>query len=97
MKLNKWTRAALAFRAVHAAIAVEMLLAIGYVWCALAGRRGRLLRIAVATSLSEGGKLRCLMAVPGAMSATPGLIIYSQRRALLGLNTGSCDHTPSTF
>ena len=50
------SRAALAFRAFHAAIAVEMLLAIGYVWwCALTGRTGgRLVGIAVATLLSEG-------------------------------------------
>lgn len=49
------SRAALAFRAVHAAIAVEMLLAIGYVWwCALTGHRDRLLRIAAATLLGEG-------------------------------------------
>jgi len=49
------SRAALAFRIFHAAIAVEQLLAIGYVWwCALIGRRGRLLRIAVATLVGEG-------------------------------------------
>ena len=49
------SRAALAFRAVHA-VAVEMLLAIGYVWwCALTGRRGGLLlRAAVATLIGEG-------------------------------------------
>lgn len=47
--------AALAFRAFHAAIAVEMLLAIGYVWyCAVAGRRDRLLRVAAATLIGEG-------------------------------------------
>ena len=46
---------ALAFRAVHATIAVEQLLAIAYVWwCALTGRRGRLLRIAAATLIGEG-------------------------------------------
>jgi hypothetical protein len=50
------SQVALAFRAVHAAIAVEMLLAIGYVWwCALTGRRGGLLlRAAVATLIGEG-------------------------------------------
>ena len=50
------SRAALAFRVVHATIAVEMLLAIGYVWwCALTGHRGgHLLRIAVATLIGEG-------------------------------------------
>ena len=47
--------AALAFRDFHAAIAVEQLLALGYVWwCALAGRRGRLLRVAAATLIGEG-------------------------------------------
>jgi len=49
------SRAALAFRAGDAAIAIEQLLAIAYVWwCALTGRRDRLLRIAVATLLIEG-------------------------------------------
>jgi hypothetical protein len=49
------SRAALTFRAVHAVIAAEMLLAIGYVWwCALAGRRDRLLHIAAATLIGEG-------------------------------------------
>jgi hypothetical protein len=51
----KLSRAALAFRAAHAAIAVEMLLAIAYVWwCALSGRRGRLLQIASASLIGEG-------------------------------------------
>lgn len=51
----KLSRAALAFRIFHAAIAVEQLLAIGYVWwCALTGRRGRLLHTAVATLVGEG-------------------------------------------
>jgi len=45
----------MSFRAFHAAIAVEQLLAIAYVWwCAITGRRDRLLRIAVATLISEG-------------------------------------------
>jgi hypothetical protein len=45
----------MSFRAFHAAIAVEQLLAIAYVWwCALSGRRDRLLRIAVATLIAEG-------------------------------------------
>jgi hypothetical protein len=45
----------MSFRAFHAAIAVEQLLAIAYVWwCALSGRRDRLLRIAVATLIGEG-------------------------------------------
>jgi hypothetical protein len=52
---RKLSRAALAFRAFHAAIAVEMLLAIAYVWwCALSGRRGRLLRVAAASLIGEG-------------------------------------------
>ena len=52
---KKLSRAALAFRAAHAAIAVEMLLAIAYVWwCALSGRRGRLLQIASASLIGEG-------------------------------------------
>ena len=51
----KLSRAALAFRAFHAAIAVEMLLAIAYVWwCALSGRRDRLLRLAAASLIGEG-------------------------------------------
>ena len=49
------SRAAMAFRAFHTAIAAEQLLAIAYVWwCAITGRRDRLLRIAVATLISEG-------------------------------------------
>jgi hypothetical protein len=51
----KLSRAALAFRAFHAAIALEMLLAIAYVWwCALSGRRGRLLHLAAASLIGEG-------------------------------------------
>src|SRR5918993_1157767 len=51
----KLSRGALAFRTFHAAIAVEQLLAIAYVWwCAITGRRDRLLRIAVATLIGEG-------------------------------------------
>ena len=49
------SRAAMSFRAFHSAIAVEQLLAIAYVWwCAITGRRDRLLRIAVATLIGEG-------------------------------------------
>ena len=45
----------MAFRAFHAVIAVEMLLAIAYVWwCALSGRRDRLLRMAAASLIGEG-------------------------------------------
>ena len=47
--------AALAFRAVHAAIAAGFLTAIGYVWvCALTGRRGPVLRVAVGALSLEG-------------------------------------------
>ena len=52
---RKLSRAARAFRAFHAAIAVEMLLAIAYVWwCALSGRRDRQLRLAAASLIGEG-------------------------------------------
>jgi hypothetical protein len=52
---KKLSRAALAFRTFHAAIALEQLLAITYVWwCVLTGRRGRMLRIAAATLIGEG-------------------------------------------
>jgi hypothetical protein len=51
----KLSRAALAFRTFHTAIALEQLLAIAYVWwCALSGRRDRMLRIAVGTLIGEG-------------------------------------------
>ena len=51
----KLSRAAMSFRAFHTAIAAEQLLAIAYVWwCAITGRRDRLLRIAVATLIGEG-------------------------------------------
>src|SRR5215211_809440 len=52
---RKLSRAALAFRTAHAAIAIEQLLAIAYVWwCALSGRCDRLLRIAAASLIGEG-------------------------------------------
>ena len=52
---KKLSRAALAFRTFHAAIALEQLLAIAYVWwCVLSGRRGRMLHIAAATLIGEG-------------------------------------------
>src|SRR5918912_470358 len=52
---RKLSRAALAFRTFHAAIALEQLLAIAYVWwSALTGRRDRMLRIAAATLIGEG-------------------------------------------
>lgn len=51
----KLSRAALAFRAAHTAIAAEQLFAIAYVWwCALTGRRGHLLRITAASLIGEG-------------------------------------------
>ena len=55
-RVRKLSRAPLAFRAFHVAIAVEMLLAIAYVWwCALSGRRDRLLlRMAAASLIGEG-------------------------------------------
>jgi hypothetical protein len=54
-RVRKLSRVALAFRAFHGVIAVEMLLAIAYVWwCALSGRRDRLLRIAAASLIGEG-------------------------------------------
>jgi hypothetical protein len=53
--VGKLSRAALAFRALHAVIAVEMLLAIAYVWwCALSGCRDRLLRMSAASLIGEG-------------------------------------------
>ena len=49
------SRAAMAFRAFHTAIAAEQLLAIAYVWwCALSGRRDRLLHVAAASLIGEG-------------------------------------------
>jgi hypothetical protein len=54
-RAKKLSRAALAFRTVHTAIAVEQLLAIAYVWwCALSCRRDRLLRFASASLIGEG-------------------------------------------
>lgn len=47
--------AALAFRGAHAVIAVGFLLAIAHVWwCALTGRRGPLLRVAIVALTTEG-------------------------------------------
>jgi hypothetical protein len=47
--------AALAFRGAHAVIAAGFLLAIAYVWwCALSGRRGPLLRVAIVALATEG-------------------------------------------
>jgi len=55
MAREKLTPAALAFRTAHAAIATAFMLAIAYVWwCALTGRRGRLLRVAVTALGCEG-------------------------------------------
>jgi hypothetical protein len=67
---TKLSRAALAFRAAHAAIAVEMLLAIAYVWwCALTGRRSALLRVSAASLIGEG----VLVAVNGGDCPLGGL------------------------
>jgi hypothetical protein len=55
MAPQKLTPIALAFRVVHTLIAVGFLSAIGYVWwCALTGRRGLLLRVAVGALGTEG-------------------------------------------
>jgi hypothetical protein len=52
---EKLTAAAVVFRGAHAAIAAGFVLAIGYVWwCALTGRRGPLLRLAVVALAGEG-------------------------------------------
>jgi hypothetical protein len=52
---RKLSPAAAAFRAVHAAIAIGFLAAIGYVWwCALTRRRGRLLYLSIAALGVEG-------------------------------------------
>jgi hypothetical protein len=51
----KLSRTAMSFRVFHAAIAAVELLAIAYVWwCAITGRRDRLLCIAVAILIGEG-------------------------------------------
>ena len=55
MTQAKLSVAARAFRAVHGLITVAFLLAIAHVWwCALAGRRDRWLRVAVAALVAEG-------------------------------------------
>ena len=55
MTARKLTPAALAFRAVHTLIAASFLTAIGFIWwCALTGRRDRLLRVAVGALAGEG-------------------------------------------
>jgi hypothetical protein len=49
------TLGALTFRTAHTGISAAFLLAIGYIWwCALTGRRGRLLQAAVTALASEG-------------------------------------------
>jgi hypothetical protein len=49
------SRRARIFRVLHAAIAAAFLVAIVYVWwCALSGRRGRLLHVAVTSLIAEG-------------------------------------------
>jgi hypothetical protein len=55
MPQRKPTLAALAFRTAHALIATVFLAAIAYIWwCALTGRRGRLLHVAVTALGCEG-------------------------------------------
>ena len=55
MAQRKLTGAALAFRLAHALIAASFLAAIAYIWwCALTGRRGRLLHVAVIALAGEG-------------------------------------------
>ena len=55
MAREKLTPAALAFRTAHAVIATAFLVAIAYIWwCAVTGRRGRLLRVAVSSLGCEG-------------------------------------------
>jgi hypothetical protein len=45
----------IAWRTGHAVIAMGFLASIGYVWwCALAGRRGRMLRLAAGSLIAEG-------------------------------------------
>jgi hypothetical protein len=52
---RKLTPAVVAFRTAHTGISAAFLLAIGYVWwCAITGRRGRLLRAAVTALGGEG-------------------------------------------
>ena len=52
---TKLSVAAIGFRAVHSVITAGFLLAIGYVWwCALSGRRGRLLNVAITMLAAEG-------------------------------------------
>jgi hypothetical protein len=55
MASGRLTPAALGFRVAHGAIAAAFLSAIGYVWwCAITGRRDRLLRVAVVALVGEG-------------------------------------------
>jgi hypothetical protein len=45
----------LAYRTVHGLIAIAFLACIGYLWwCALGGRRGRMLRLAITALIIEG-------------------------------------------
>ena len=49
------TPAVVIWRSIHALIAIGLLSSIGYVWwCALTGRRGRWLRLAIAALTGEG-------------------------------------------
>ena len=53
--VKRQSPAILVWRSAHALVAVGFLASIGYVWwCAVSGRRGRLLRIAVGALSTEG-------------------------------------------
>ena len=55
MTARRLSPAALAFRTVHALIAASFLAAIAHIWwCALTGRRDRLLHVAVGALAGEG-------------------------------------------
>jgi len=55
VKARKLSALAVAFRAFHTLIAAGFLAAIGYVWwCAVTGRRGPMLRVAVVALVTEG-------------------------------------------
>ena len=103
---TRLSRAALAFRAAHATIALEQLLAIAYMWwCALSGRRGRLLRVAAATLIGEG----MLVTANGGDCPLGGLqrrlgdpvplfeLVLSQRAAKLAVPTLGPSPQPDLF
>jgi hypothetical protein len=82
------SRAALAFRAAHATIALEQLLAIAYVWwCALSGRRGDADREGVLVTANGGdcplGGLQRRLGDPVPLFE----LVLSQRAAKLAVPT----------